>query len=293
MAAPNHAREASHARVPGGLWSDAAEPLRTLELRPVTEEDLEFLLDSGPALTPARRANQLLHRCLQPGQRHVVPELTVGDREALLLQLRSLTFGDHLECLVSCPRPECEAVMQVDLDVRDVLLPAYADPRPEHQLTLDRPDGSKVCLRLRLPRAGDLDRVSARTDPDAGAADLLGSCVHEVSIDGSPVLLSALDDDLLSEVERLLAELDPQGEIELALECSECGSAFVVLFDAGTFLLQELDERAAQLLVDVHTLASHYHWQEREILALGPARRARYLDLISASTTAASLWETP
>ncbi|MCY7399439.1 MAG: hypothetical protein LH477_00495 [Nocardioides sp.] len=288
-AVPAHLR----AHLPGGLWEDGAEPVRTLGLRPVGDEDQAFLLDTARRLSPARRANLLLARCLAPAVRHVVPRLTVGDREALLLQLRGLTLGDGLECLVSCPRAECGVVMQVHLDVHDVLLPAYAEPRPEHVVSVQHNDVA-VVVRLRLPCASDLERLGdvAGTDAEEAAATLLHACVLEVRVDGKPAQLDLLDEEVVAGVERQLAELDPQAEIELELECSECALRFEVLFDAGTFLLQEVDEQAEQLLADVHTLALHYHWGEREILSMSRDRRARYLDLVTATMAAASSpWE--
>jgi hypothetical protein len=38
---------------------------------------------------------------------------------------------------------------------------------------------------------------------------------------------------------------------------------------------------AARLLEEVHVLALHYHWAERDILALTTARRGRYLQLLA------------
>ncbi len=297
--APDPAPGASHAHLPGGLWAQGApgakcaELIRTLAVRAVGDEDQAFLLDTAQRLSPAQRANLLLERCLEPAVRHVVPELTVGDREALLLQLRSLTLGDRLECLVSCPDERCGAVMQVDLDVHDVLLPAYDEPRPEHQLAMDQGDET-VLVRFRVPVSADLDRIGdlALTDAEAAATTLLASCVSEVRVDGSLAPLGTVGDDVVAEVERQIAELDPQAEIELELECPDCGLAFAVLLDAGTFLLQELDEQAGQLLADVHALALNYHWSEHEILSLSRDRRARYLDLIAASASAAPVsWE--
>jgi hypothetical protein len=78
-----------------------------------------------------------------------------------------------------------------------------------------------------------------------------------------------------------MAERDPQAEIELDLECPSCATPFGVVFDTATFLLQELDARAARLLEEVHALAFHYHWSEREILAMAPTRRERYLTLLA------------
>jgi hypothetical protein len=67
----------------------------------------------------------------------------------------------------------------------------------------------------------------------------------------------------------------------LNLECPVCGGAFAVVFDTASFLLQELDERASRLVHEVHTLAVHYHWSERDILQMPHRRRARYLELVS------------
>lgn len=295
--APYPAQGGTQAHLPGGLWADGAEPLRTLALRPVDEQDQAFLLDTAHRLSPARRANLLLARCLSPEVRHVVPDLTIGDREALLLQLRGLTLGDELECLVSCPGPDCGVVMQVHLDLNDVLLPAYAKPKAEHQVSVEQ-DGATVVVRFRLPCAADLDHVGdlATADAEEAATSLLAACVREVRVDNSRTQLELLDDGVAAEVERRIEELDPQAEIELDLACSDCGLPFEVIFDAGTFLLREVDEQAEQLLADVHTLALHYHWGEREILSLSRDRRARYLDLIAAGLAANSStppWDMP
>lgn len=297
LVAPDPAPGAVHAHLPGGVWTDGGEPLRTLVLRPVGEQDQAFLLGTARRLSPARRANLLLERCLGPEVRHVVPHLTIGDREALLLQLRGLTLGDELECLVTCPRAECGVVMQVHLDVHDVLLPAYAEPRADHEVSVQQGDAA-VVVRFRLPCASDLDRAGelASTDADEAASTLLAACVLEVRVGGSPSELDLLGEEVVAELERQFAALDPGAEIELALECSECRLPLEVLFDAGTFLLQELDEQAEQLLADVHTLALHYHWGEHEILDLPRERRARYLDLVAEALAAQSVsspWETP
>ena len=277
--------------LPGGLWADAREPIRTLLLRPVEEQDQAFLLDTRTGLAPATRASRLLARCVEEGWQHLVPALTVGDREALLLQLRRLTLGDDMECLVSCPAPDCGTLLQVELDVRDVLLPAYSDVRREYELTAGR-EGATVPVRFRLPQAADLDRASdiASLDPERAATELLEACVREVS-GAADLSLRGVDDQAVEAIEQKMAELDPQAEIELDLSCSQCSQPFSVVLDAGAFLLQELDERAEQLLVDVHTLALYYHWSESDIMTMPAARRLRYLDLLGAGerdTTAAA-----
>ena len=85
-----------------------------------------------------------------------------------------------------------------------------------------------------------------------------------------------------------MAEHDPQAELELDLICPVCGAQFSAVFDTATFFLQELDQRSARLLRDVHTLAWHYHWSEREILRMAPQRRAQYLDLVAGTRAGAT-----
>jgi hypothetical protein len=76
----------------------------------------------------------------------------------------------------------------------------------------------------------------------------------------------------------LLAELDPQAEIELALACPECGRTFTAAFDAGDFLAREVGRDRDALLREIHLLGLHYHWPESELMAMTPRRRKRYLN---------------
>ena len=51
-------------------------------------------------------------------------------------------------------------------------------------------------------------------------------------------------------------------------------------------MLDELADGADALFREVHALARHYHWSEREILGLELSRRRRYLDLLVADEDA-------
>jgi hypothetical protein len=58
-----------------------------------------------------------------------------------------------------------------------------------------------------------------------------------------------------------------------------CGHETTQL-DTAALLWDEITARAGALLHEVHRLASAYGWSEAQILALSPARRARYLALV-------------
>jgi len=244
------------------------------ELRPPTGEDEAWLLETGGSLLPARRTTLLLHRCLlrlgplAPVPLEAVRSLPVGDREALLLHLRRLTLGEVVSCVLRCPG--CGERMDLDLQVRDLLV-APTIPGPErHEAVLD---GHRVCFRL--PNGGDQEEAAelARIDPDAAADLLLHRCVGEPQED--------LPSSAAERLSGLMAELDPQAELTLELICPACGHAFSTIFDAGSHLFQELRHQGLRLYREVHLLAFHYHWSEREILEMPARKRRLYLDLLA------------
>ena len=81
----------------GGEWT------RDVRLRPLSGGEEEFLAAHDEVL--CRRANDraagpCVCRMGRPRAPETVLELTLGDREALLLEIRRLTFGDRIDALV-------------------------------------------------------------------------------------------------------------------------------------------------------------------------------------------------
>jgi len=77
-----------------------------------------------------------------------------------------------------------------------------------------------------------------------------------------------------------LAAADPLVHFTVACRCPACGAPNEVDVDLETIALATLLARQRTLLHDVHMLASNYGWTEPEVLAVPPARRARYIALI-------------
>src|SRR6185436_15808027 len=124
--------------LPTGFWQDGFHQRRAT-LRPLTGEDEVFLLETVGDLLPAQRVTAMLERCLtslgstpRVTTEHV-QALTVGDREALLLQLRRLTLGDTLACLSQCPNPACSEKLDLALRASDLLQPVATNPQPWFQ----------------------------------------------------------------------------------------------------------------------------------------------------------------
>jgi hypothetical protein len=189
--------------------------------------------------------------------------MLVGDREFLIMQLRRITLGDHVQAVVNCPA--CGNKMDVDFRLDEV--PVQARPQTDASYTLGL-HGRTV--RFRLPNGGDQE--AAALDPDPVEA-FLSRCVID---NGTQPLSSDEREAVMAEMERLA----PQVDVELDLGCPECSHQFTLAFDTTAFFFDEVAVKADELLHEVHALAFYYHWSESEILNLERGRRRSYLALL-------------
>jgi len=282
--------ESVEVRVPTGLRrADGLQ--RRMWLRPWSGEDAAALGEGPTANAPlAARTSELLGRCLAlaaaatPAGAEVARELTVGDREALLLHLHRLTNGDRLDLVAGCSR--CGERIELELRAGDLLLPTEPPGEAERWTELTGA-GGVVSVRVRLPTGEDQERAARRAADDEAAAarDLLRACVLEVGAADAVVesegARRALPDELEPALAEKLGELDPQAEIRLAASCPHCRADLELSFDAGELVHAEIDAARDRLFREVHVLALYYHWSEREILAMTAARRRRYLELLA------------
>jgi len=252
-----------------------SEWTRDARIRSLTGEEEEFLRGEGAGLRPVERTTALLARCVEsvgPAEPSaLVAELTVGDREALLLQLRRLTFGDRLDAVVACPVTDCGERLDVELSVAELLVEPYAEEGEWQEVRVES-GGATRTVRFRAPTGAD-QAAAAGLAPDLeeAARALIERCVEGAGV----------DDALARVLPGLMSERDPQAELMLSLDCPACGRGFRVLFDTGDYLQRELTARGDELYEEVHQLALHYHWSEREIMAMPTGKRRRYLELLA------------
>lgn len=278
--------------LPGGFWLDGVCH-REAVLRPISGSDEVFLREAGESLSQAHKTSNLLSRCLthigllKSVTPDVVRKITVGDREALLLQLRRLTLGEQMQCELNCPEPNCGEMMDVNLTVSELLMRPYQQPKDKYMKTFSE-NGSSYRVTFRLPSGADQEAVAdlACDDPRAASHVLLNRCVERVEVDGDDSQpLDKLPSTVARYLPAILAELDPQAEIQLNLTCPNCKHDFATVFDTATYLFQEIEGQMKFLFQDVHLLAYYYHWSEAEILGMTSRRRKRYLRLLSQALT--------
>lgn len=139
--------------------------------------------------------------------------------------------------------------------------------------------------RFRLPTSRDLAGVAGEGDASRAALRLMQAC----AIQGAEEEIGRAQSDAhpwteeeLEAIGGTMAQADPLAEILLRFDCPSCNESYEESLDLPAFLWSELERRAKRLLADVHDLASAYGWSESEILALSPARRDFYLELVRA-----------
>ena len=270
--------------LPNGLWQEGI-CIRRARVRPVPESDTATADDPTTPVVPLRRVSDLLARCVTCSEvrQHETDwprELPLGDREALLLEIRRLTFGDRIPCTLKCPA--CSEFMDFDLQAHQLLQHAPEIPA-QFREELFSARGTRWWVRFRIPRASDLEAAIeySDNDPESAVAVVLRNCIDQVRReDGGHAQASEWPAELGAQISARMAELDPQAEIALQLECPACRHAFSSTFDTADYLFHELEAREKQLLYDIHRLALAYHWSENDILGMTPHKRKLYLELL-------------
>jgi hypothetical protein len=227
--------------------------------------------EDGCDASPGERGLLLLRLANPAVPDERLAELSVGERDSLLLDLWERLFGPDAPALADCPACGETVEFAVPLDAIRVPPPPG---RPE-RFMLNR-DGHEMAYRL--PRAGDLAALGARGDIDS--PESAGRALAEQCLLHGPALNDALGQALEAAIAASVAEADPQAVITLDVECPSCAERWQAPFDILEFLWRRLDWSARGLLREVHVLASQYGWSEREIVALTPARRRHYIEVI-------------
>lgn len=280
--------------LPGGLWVDGVCH-KDVDLRPLTGEDEAFLLEGG-ALSLAAKTTAILFCCLtrlgslDTITMEMVGSLSVGDREALLLNLRRLTLGDRMQCVLRCPEPSCGEAMDLDLRASRFLLPPYNHSQEWYEAAISG-EGELYCVTFRLPNGADQEAAAylSQSDPEAAANLLLNRCIKQVTIKRGEGEVLMREEDILidwqpsqrEQISMAMTEMDPQAEIRLNLSCPYCGHSFSAILDTATFFLQEISRHMNRLYEEVHWLAFYYHWSEAEIMGMTSKKRLMYLDFLS------------
>ena len=223
--------------------------------------------------TQVQRALTLLALTV-PGQSAAeLARYSIGRRDRELLALRERLFGSRLTGAVQCPA--CGQAVELDFAVNDIRIEPVNETDLVHDLKW-----ADYELCFRLPSSADLAALEPHEGKLAAKTAIVQRCVTAVKLKGETTTSGPLPVAVIDALSERMAELDPQGDVQLALNCPGCSHRWETPLDIASYLWAEIQTWAVRMLRDVHALASAYGWREADILSLSPWRRQVYLEMI-------------
>jgi hypothetical protein len=211
---------------------------------------------------------------MEPGiSQEQLAQFSIGRRDAGLLKLRERIFGSSMTGRANCP--VCGQSMEMNFTIADVQAAPTSEAAEEFAMSFAGHE-----IRFRLPNSGDLATLVPGGDAAIQKQRLIQRCVLSATQNGHALDAHQLSESAVSALSERMSELDPQGDVQLALSCPQCSHSWNAPLDLASFVWSEIHAWAVRLLRDVHVLASAYGWREADILAMSTMRREVYLELI-------------
>lgn len=207
-------------------------------------------------------------------------QLSIGQRDILLMEMYQATFGSSLCGVVDCP--DCGTELQFDIDTRNILNHSFEEiENSEFSIKIDN-----TTYMLRLPNSHDL-AYAIKNGIDNASQVLAEKCITIVPPQRSDDIKKGMTSNKLDiseagfrKIKNVIEERDPYLEIMLDFSCDECGLVWSSVLDIFSFLWAEVSSTAKHLLNEVHIIAMHYGWKEKDILSMNYSRRQYYINLI-------------
>jgi hypothetical protein len=239
-----------------------------------------------------------------------VRNLTIGDREFLMLQLHRITYGDRLQFVIGCPK--CKESLSLDLLISDVLKPQHDKKilsNNEYDLKIH-----DTIVKIRPLTGKDqeliaLENRAAHKNCDRNASNgineleqlLISKCIigsvpkirtidcknttnaynHEQTLSVAGSLGLDYSEYFIQTLGSKLSEIDPYADLVFDICCPLCQFSFQVPFSAEHFVLEQIELSSKYMEREIHCIAFNYHWDERTILSLPLTKRKRYVELIN------------
>ncbi len=197
-----------------------------------------------------------------------VQSLCLADRQAIAiawwLETGHTTHWRSVEC------PHCQQPFDIAIPIDQLPRTQAADEFPFCYAQL-----GEQRAKVRSPNGFDLEALGQHSDTEHARAMLAKRLIVDSDFDGE------LREQGICAIEEAIEAMVPEIATELQTTCPECGHENSVTFDPYQWLHADIDE----LLDEVHIIAQHYHWTEKDILALPTQRRQEYLKRIQGEPT--------
>lgn len=284
-------------RLPGGYVDRNGAVHRDAFLSPLTGQEEELLAGSGKG-SIASLVTAILKRCVisigtfGPLTDEVARDLLVADRQYLLLKLREVTFGENVQTTIFCPWPGCGQKVDISFSLKDIPIEESADKGPVYTVALSPEEAVSgglgegyTQIAFRLPNGGDQEALSSIIVENEALAltRLLERCIQKIGPVENPEneLIAQISPAARMEIENQMDKVAPKVNLTMGTKCPECGREFSLPFELQDFFFGELRVSRDLLYREIHYLAYHYHWSEREIMQMPREKRRRYIEVLA------------
>lgn len=263
--------------LPGGLLTDGGIE-RQATFHPLTGRIEQQLIEFSNTRQRIDYVTAVLSSALQSignqsATTKLVSTLCVADRQYLMLRLAAMLDGEQMWLNLSCGH--CHSLFDVDIQRCDLPVKPAGENYPRVTIQLKH-----STIDARIPTGEDQQNLAELSDEQAMAA-LLKNCICSVNGDiPSEAFINTLSEPDIKSIDESLDAVSPAVCNQLLVNCPECGQQQYAELDH--YDLSGINRHF--FYQEVHTLASHYHWSEAEILDLPQSRRHLYLDMINRSS---------
>lgn len=241
-------------------------------MRGLTPQNLLEVCEWAEHEHPVNKALALLYAACPHTSWEELAALSIGQRDARLLELREKTFGNKLQGFAQCSH--CGEHLEFAITTADIRV---ADTNNGIEPVIHY-QGERI--RFRLPDSVDLLAINQTDDPIQASIKLVRRCLISVGDDAFNADGNDLPQDMIIAIANHMSLCDPQAEVLLSLRCPACEREFQTLFDIHSFVWAEFVDLAKRLMRQVHWLARGYGWREADILGMSAWRRRYYQELL-------------
>jgi len=192
-------------------------------MRPLSVPELLTVWERGLTALPFERALTILSVASPESSPAALARLSIGRRDANLLQLREWAFGSELAILAACPSCRQTLELTIPVSALRVSLDPTRDPTgaPTSESASDL-EGSLMLqdyeVHYRTLNTEDIAGC-AGLEFAAGRRKLLACCVTDARCQDRSVSVDELPEDVEHKVVEQLAAIDPQADTRLDLTC--------------------------------------------------------------------------
>ncbi|MFZ4476678.1 MAG: hypothetical protein ACOYPR_15880 [Saprospiraceae bacterium] len=192
---------------------------------------------------------------------------TIEQRDRELFNLRIQMFGQEFQSICSCP--SCGFRMEWKFDVNEINLDKLPDIPPANRFDVVVNDYKLHC---RLPVVNDLFSQNHE--------NLFWECLLSVFFANAPVASKTINPEIQQMIHQEVERLCPVSSLSFQFVCHECSKPWEEPFDISDYLIKEINQWAASILLEVSLLARAFGWPETTIVNMSQKKRSHYLSLI-------------